>query len=87
MANLWVATFANLIIQTLASVSQFTPPKGRFDLIMSVGFGNLPITIKKGQKMKECQLCYGKGHLFYGDEDNFDVTFCDVCDGTGKVKE
>lgn len=34
----------------------------------------------------ECSLCWGNGNLFYGDEENFDVTFCDVCDGTGEVE-
>jgi hypothetical protein len=87
MENLWGATSANLITPTLASVRFLTPPKRGFDLKMSVVFGNLPITIKKGKlkmKKKECSLCYGTGHLYYGDEENFDVTFCDVCDGTGK---
>jgi hypothetical protein len=43
-ASLWVAISVSLITQTLASVSQFTPPKRGFDLKMSVVFGNLPIT-------------------------------------------
>lgn len=34
----------------------------------------------------ECSLCWGSGNLFYGDEETFDITFCDVCDGTGEVE-
>ena len=36
---------------------------------------------------RTCIRCHGRGYLYYGDEDNWDVQPCDTCEMGAKIKE
>lgn len=34
-----------------------------------------------------CSACYGQGYRYYGDEEEFDVAVCEVCEGKCQVDD